>query len=97
MLWQVTIASTELRSDLDQRSTGKEDTSIGKKRLLEERECYCTHRLDLDRAKGTGRPVPWTVELVGPVPRQVQHFDPKNLFFFMFFSLLTLRQGLQVN
>ena len=82
-----------LRPDLDWRSTEKEDTSTEKGRLLEKREFFGTPQLDLDQAKGTGRPVPWPVEPIGLVPQQVQHFSPENVFF-MFFSFITLRQGL---
>ena len=64
MLWQVSIASMGLRPNLNRKLTEKEDTSIGKVRLLEERECFCTPRSILDLAKGTSRPVPWPVEPV---------------------------------
>ena len=85
MLWQVSIASMGLRPNLNRKLTEKEDTSIGKVRLLEERECFCTPRSILDRAKGTSRPVPWPVEPVGPMPRPVQQFGPENLSFSVFF------------
>ena len=47
---------------------------------------FSTPRLDLDRAKGTDRPVPWLVEPVGPVPRLVQLFGLENLYFSILFS-----------
>ena len=63
----------------------------GKKRLLEERESVFAF---LDRAKGTGQPVPWLVEPVGLVPRPVQHFGPKSLYFSVIFFSNTLARSL---
>ena len=49
MLWQVTVALTGPRSEVNQ----EEGTLIGKGRLLEE------------IAKGTDRQLPWSVESIG--------------------------------
>ena len=42
---------------------------------------FSTSQSDLDRARGTSRLIPWSIEPVDPVPRPVQHFGPDNQFF----------------
>ena len=55
MLWQVTVASTGPRPDLDWTSTRQGWGSTGKRKLLEEREGFCA---SLDRTlTGQGKPV----------------------------------------
>ena len=75
---------------VDQTSTrgqpGKKIPQSGRKGYWKRERVFCTPRSDLNLAKGIGRPVPWPVELVGPVPRPVQHFWPENLYFYSLFS-----------
>ena len=88
MLWQVTIALTRGRP-------GRDEPQPGRGSYWMKESVFCTPRLDLDRIRATGRPVPQPIESVG------QSLDQLNLlalktYHFQFLSFLTLRQGLYV-
>ena len=78
MLWQITVASIGPQSGRKIPQPGRKD--------YWKRKRVCVFFALLNRAKGTGRPVPWPVEPVGTVPRSVQHFGLKNLSFSIILS-----------
>ncbi|RVX14473.1 hypothetical protein CK203_017312 [Vitis vinifera] len=88
--WQVTVASTGHRPDLDRTRVrlDREEKATGR-----ERRFLCLPRPDLDRTRETGRPVTQPVEPVGHSLDRMSLLALKT-YPFLFLSFPILRQGL---